>query len=121
MRIRDLTHGEMNIINGPDETLLQGLAAGADGGIGTTYNLMTPLYKRIYSLFGEGKMSEALELQTVADRVVALIAAHGTIPCTKALLECGGIEVGDAGFPFRVMSSEEKSAVYEKFRRIYVF
>lgn len=121
MRIRDLTHGEMNIINGPDETLLQGLSAGADGGIGTTYNLMTPLYKRIYSLFGEGKMSEALKLQTVADRVVALIAAHGTIPCTKALLECDGIDVGDAGFPFRVMSREEKSAVYEEFRRIYVF
>ncbi len=121
MRIRDLTNGEMNIINGPDETLLQGLAAGVDGGIGTTYNLMTPLYKRIYTFFHEGKMSEALRCQTVADRVVALISAYGTIPCTKALLEMQGLEVGDASFPFRKLSTEEKSVVYEEFRRVYAF
>jgi N-acetylneuraminate lyase len=40
LRLKDLTHGEMNIINGPDEMLLMGLNAGADGGIGTTYNFM---------------------------------------------------------------------------------
>ena len=34
-QVKELTHGEMNVINGPDEMLLMGLSAGADGGIGT--------------------------------------------------------------------------------------
>lgn len=121
IRIKDLTHGEMNIINGPDEMLLQGLSAGADGGIGSTYNMMTKLYKRIYSLFNDGKMSEALECQKIADRAVSLIVSHGTIPCVKALVEKSGINVGSAAFPFRRLSEEEKTAVYEEFKRIYVF
>ena len=33
IRLKDMTHGEMNVINGPDSTLLLGLCAGADGGI----------------------------------------------------------------------------------------
>ena len=35
IQLQNLTNGEMNIINGPDEMLLMGLSAGADGGIGS--------------------------------------------------------------------------------------
>ena len=48
MRLKDLTHGEMNVINGPDEMLICGLAAGADAGIGTTYIVMLPQFLEIY-------------------------------------------------------------------------
>ncbi|MCQ2385258.1 MAG: dihydrodipicolinate synthase family protein, partial [Clostridia bacterium] len=42
IRLKNLTHGEMSIINGSDERIIAGLSAGADGGIGTTYHLMVP-------------------------------------------------------------------------------
>ena len=48
MKLKDITHGEMNIINGPDEMLVAGLASGADAGIGTTYNVMLPQFIEIY-------------------------------------------------------------------------
>ena len=51
MRLKDITNGEMNIINGPDEMLLMGLSAGADGGIGTTYNFMFDIIRGIYDNF----------------------------------------------------------------------
>ena len=44
LRLKEMTHGEINIINGPDELLLSGLSMGADAGIGTTYNVMLPRY-----------------------------------------------------------------------------
>ena len=45
--------------NGSDEMLLSGLAAGAQGGIGTTYNFMPDLMVKIYALAKEGKYDEA--------------------------------------------------------------
>lgn len=45
MLLKELTNGEMDIINGCDEMLLMGLCAGADGGIGTTYNYQLPYVK----------------------------------------------------------------------------
>ena len=50
MLLKDMTHGEMNIINGPDELLISGLAAGADAGVGTTYNILLPEFKQIYNV-----------------------------------------------------------------------
>jgi N-acetylneuraminate lyase len=52
-QVKELTHGEMNLINGPDEMLLMGLNAGADGGIGTTYNFMFDTIKSIYDNFND--------------------------------------------------------------------
>lgn len=53
--------------NGSDEMLLSGLAAGADGGIGTTYNFMPEKFLRIYHLYRQGAMAEALEVQSEAN------------------------------------------------------
>ncbi|NJD03762.1 MAG: N-acetylneuraminate lyase, partial [Ruminiclostridium sp.] len=43
-RIKELNEGNINVINGPDETLLCGLVMGADGGIGATYNPMPKVF-----------------------------------------------------------------------------
>lgn len=40
-------HPELAIWNGYDEMLLSGLSAGADGGIGSTYNVLCPIIHRI--------------------------------------------------------------------------
>lgn len=51
IRLKHLTHGEINIVNGKDSMLLPGLSAGADGGIGTGYNIMMPRFKAICECF----------------------------------------------------------------------
>ena len=66
--------------NGSDEMLLSGLAAGADGGIGTTYNFMPKHIVGIYRLFSEGRISEARELQSRANRVIDTVVRLGTLP-----------------------------------------
>lgn len=109
MRLKDMTHGEMNIINGPDEMLISGLAAGTDAGIGTTYNAMLPQYLEIYKLYNEGKMKEALEIQQKVNRVIHSMFEFGVIPAVKYMCEKMGFPAGNATYPMRRLSDEEKA------------
>ena len=90
---------EANIFNGPDEMLISGLAAGADGGIGSTYNIIFPLINEIYQSFQSGNIEQAREAQKKADKIIRAILKHSVIPVVKAVLEERGFEVGNASFP----------------------
>lgn len=111
MRLKDLTHGEMNIINGPDEMLLMGLSAGADGGIGTTYNFMIDIIKAVYDNFMEGNIEKAREYQILAGRIIAELKNYHTIPATKVIMEKMGFMVGNATFPMKRYASAEKEEI----------
>ena len=116
MRLRDLTHGEMNIINGPDEMLLMGLSAGADGGIGTTYNYQMETVRKVYDCFRAGDMAGALEAQTQVARVVSMLFKYITLPVSKVILEGQGYSVGSCVRPMKQYTPEEKKAILEDFR-----
>ncbi len=120
MRLRDLTHGEMNIINGPDEMLLMGLSSGADGGIGTTYNYQMETIRKVYDCFRAGDMAGALEAQTQADRVVSMLFKYITLPVSKVILEGQGYEVGNCVRPMKRYTPEEKKAILADFRSVGV-
>lgn len=108
IRLKDMTHGEMNVINGPDATLLLGLCAGADGGIGTTYNYLMKYYRRIYDSFISGDLCMAQEVQRQVNRILAARPKYPGIPLTKVILETMGFPVGNATFPMYRLTSEEK-------------
>lgn len=116
IRAKDLTHGEMNILNGADEMLLMGLAAGADGGIGTTYNFMLPRIREIYDCFRAGDIAGAQRAQTAADRVIAVLLRYKIIPAAKAALEAKGFAVGNASFPMKRYSDEQKAVLVHEMR-----
>ena len=65
--------GRYNLLFGSDEMLLSGLAGGADGAVGSTYNFAAPLYNRIIAAFAaewlaqEGIESISLNPDTVID------------------------------------------------------
>lgn len=113
IRLKDLTQGEMNIINGPDEMLLMGLSAGADGGIGTTYNFMMPTIKAVYEYFTKGDMEKAKEMQNKADRAISELKNYRAIPGTKAILEHMGFAVGNAAFPMKRYDEKTKKNLYD--------
>lgn len=111
MRLKDITNGEMNIINGPDEMLLMGLSAGADGGIGTTYNFMFDIIRGIYDNFMKGDLIAAREYQTRAIRIISVLLNYKIIPAAKVVLEAQGYAVGNATFPMKRYSDEEKTTI----------
>lgn len=111
MKLKDLTNGEMNIINGPDEMLLMGLNAGADGGIGTTYNFMLQTIKAVYDNFKSGNIARAQKEQIKADRIIEALLRYSGIPATKVVLEKMGFAVGNSVFPMRKYSESEKDVI----------
>lgn len=113
MQLKDMTHGEVNIINGPDEMLIQGLSAGADAGIGATYNAMLPEYVKIYNYFKQGNMEAALQTQMKVNRIIDSMIKFEVIPSVKYAVTLMGYNVGNATFPMKEMTDEEK-ALFEK-------
>ena len=111
MKLKEMTHGEMNIINGPDELLISGLAAGADAGIGSTYNIMLPEFVAIYNHFKNGEMDKALQIQMKVNKVIDLLIKSELIPAVKHAVSLMGIDVGNATFPMKQMTDQEKFAL----------
>ena len=99
-------HPELTILNGYDEMLLSGLAAGADGGVGSTYNILAPIIRNIYEGFLNGDMAKAKENQGKVNEVVSVIKKYGTFPCIKAVLALDGISMGDCRRPFLPLGAE---------------
>ena len=116
MKLKDMTHGEMNIINGPDQLLVSGLAAGADAGIGSTYNVMLPEFIKIYQSFQNGDMKTAMATQLKVNRVISAIIKYEVIPGVKYACGMMGFPVGNCNAPLRIYSPEEAKAFEAEIR-----
>ncbi|MBQ2988552.1 MAG: dihydrodipicolinate synthase family protein [Clostridia bacterium] len=102
---------QANIFNGPDEMLICGLSAGADGGIGSTYNIIFPLIHEIYQSFSAGNIEQAREAQKKADKIIRVILKYSVIPVVKMVLEERGFEVGDASFPMVKYDEKQRKQI----------
>lgn len=109
-RIRNL-NPKLIVMNGFDETMVAGLALGADGSIGSTFNFMYPHYKKIYDLFLDHRFEEAMSLQVKANNIMNALCDVGLIAAIKHVLSTMGIDVGIPRRPFRELTEDQKKAV----------
>lgn len=91
--------GRFDVLYGTDEMLLSGLAAGARGAIGSTYNFAAPLYRRLWSAFERGDLAEARACQLRAARFIDLLYRHGNQPAIKAVMGFIGLDCGPVRLP----------------------
>lgn len=102
--LKQLNNGDINIINGPDETLLCGLTVGADGGIGSTYGMMPERFVALYEKFKAGDLAGARAMQQQLNRIIAVVirwADGNVLRPVKESLRLSGFEVGTALYPAR--------------------
>ena len=112
-RIKRLNGGNINVINGPDESLLCGLAMGADGGIGTTYNLMPGWFARLYERFRANDVQGAQELQFKINQVIDVLLFTHLIPAVRVALEEMGFDPGFAAEPAHRFTVQERKELVE--------
>ena len=93
---------------------ISGLAMGADGAIGTTYNFMGNKFVKIHKLFLDGKIDKAREIQAEANGIIEILIKAGVMPATKEILNQLGINVGVCRRPFSEVSEENKKLIAEK-------
>ena len=78
INIKQINDGNINLLNGPDETMICGLSTGADGAIGTSYNMFPKLAVSVYNAFKAGDMKKALELQRKLTGLIDVILGRIT-------------------------------------------
>lgn len=97
---------EATLFYGFDEVYLSGAVLGADGGIGTTYNLLGRLYMALDAAIKTGDLAEAQRLQSVSARFVEGLLDTGVLPGMKAAFRALGIEVGPTRAPMLMRISD---------------
>ncbi len=104
MRMRD----DQIIYNGPDEMLSLGLSMGANGGIGTTYNVMPKQMVAIAGHVAAGEFAEALAVQRQVNEAIEVLLRYGGLRSTKQVLAWQGlIDTPTCAFPRAAHTPQE--------------
>ncbi len=99
-------NGKYDLLWGIDEGLLSGLAIGAKGAVGSTYNYAAPLYNQIIKAFEAGDLSMAEELQFKAVQMVQLLVKYGGTGAGKAFMKLIGVDCGWFRQPIQPLSDK---------------
>lgn len=117
-RYKKIDGGNINIFNGPDETCALGLMMGADGAIGSTYNIMPRTFVGIYNAVQAGDVREAMRLQHKADDLIEALLDYNVVEAVKVALTLKGYDVGDVTPPLPRMSDAQKAALTARLREL---
>ena len=120
-RCRALDDGSLNILFGCDEMLLAALSLGVDGAVGSTYNYLAPLYRKVIDAFEVGDIDEARRFQKQSVDVVTLMSQVSPLGAGKSLLKRVGFDFGPVRLPLRSLSSDEQKAFDQAIDALEIF
>jgi len=100
-------HGCRVLFNGHDEVLAAGLLMGADGGIGSFYNLIPELFVELFRLARQGQWEQARQVQQRINELVEIALNFPLIPAIKTILSWRGIPCGEAILPRQALTPEQ--------------
>ena len=106
------------IYSGCDEMAFSGLCAGADGIIGSFYNLFPDLYKKILKKVQESDIQGGMKLQKIADEVIFAALKYDFPSVLHGMMQWRGLEAGYSRRPFYTYKAEELSALKEELIKI---
>jgi N-acetylneuraminate lyase len=112
-RMSLLTRPERCIFNGRDEVLVAALLMGADGGIGTFYNLLPELFVQIYTAAAAGQWEEARLAQQRANALIRITLEYPLFPAVKQILAWSGLDCGTCLPPRAPLTLEQQQRLQE--------
>jgi len=105
------------IYSGMDEMALSGLISGADGIIGSFYNLMPELFVDIYKLVKNNNINEAKKIQEKINIIVLFALKKSGYPFIKMGLKWLDIDSGYVRRPFKsIVHSENENIIREELK-----
>lgn len=110
-----VNNGQFDIPFGVDEFLPAGLACGAVGAVGSTYNYAAPLYHRLIDSFNRGDMKDVAACMDKVIAIIRVLVQYGGVAAGKVAMQLHGIDAGDPRRPLRPMTGEQKKAALEAF------
>jgi N-acetylneuraminate lyase len=95
------------IFNGYDEILVAGLLMGADGGIGSFYNVIPQLFVQVLRLARQGEWTAAATVQSSINEVIGAGLRYPVNSAVKAMLAWLGLDCGPCLEPRRPLTPDE--------------
>jgi len=99
--------GRFDVLFGYDEMLLCGLAAGARGAVGSTYNYLAPLYRCVIDACRRADLAAARRHQSLAVKFVHAIVRRRSVAGLKAVMALIGVDCGPTRLPLVALDADE--------------
>ncbi len=96
------------VFNGRDEAFAAGMLMGADGGIGSFYNIAPELFVSLYNAALAGDWAEAKRLQDRINELISIGLTYPLFPALKKVLAWQGIDCGVCVPPRRPLTDEQE-------------
>lgn len=112
-----VNNGQFDIPFGVDEFLPAGLACGAVGAVGSTYNYAAPLYHRLIDSFNRGDQQDVAACMDKVISIIRVLVQYGGVAAGKVAMKLHGIDVGDPRRPLRPMTEQQKQDALQAFRK----
>lgn len=106
-KLLQLKESGATVFNGYDEVLCAGLLMGADGGIGSFYNLVPELFVQVYRQAQAGQWAAARATQRQINELITITLRFPMFGAIKAMLGWSGIDCGMVLPPRRNLTDEE--------------
>ncbi|MFQ9649501.1 MAG: dihydrodipicolinate synthase family protein [Enterocloster sp.] len=116
--IKETLGPDFMIYSGCDEMAFSGMCSGADGIIGSFYNLFPDLYKQILKKVEESDIRGGMRLQRIADEVIFAALKYDFPSVLHNLMNWRGLESGYSRRPFYNYQDSELEGLKEDIRRI---
>jgi N-acetylneuraminate lyase len=88
----------LQIMAGRDESMLAGLALGADAAVGSTYNYAPRIYQNVIAEFEKGNLKGARQWQRKSQLMVTLLQKYAS-STSKDLMKLAGVDCGPVRLP----------------------
>ncbi|MGQ9586203.1 MAG: 4-hydroxy-tetrahydrodipicolinate synthase [Anaerolineae bacterium] len=115
MALFEKIKGVIGIFTGHDETVAAALAAGADGAILASANLIPDIWQEIYQAVQAGDLARAQTRQAEVQKLVRIVVRKGSTQAVKEGLRLLGLDVGDSRHPIMPGGAFERED-YEELR-----
>lgn len=104
------------VYSGSDEMAISGLSYGADGIIGSFYNVIPELFIDLFRKFQTGNIAGAISRQEQANRIILKAVEYDYIALMKRMLAWGGLDAGFARRPFTNYTGQAELEIRELFK-----
>jgi N-acetylneuraminate lyase len=112
---------DLDILWGVDEMLLCGLAAGAKGAVGSTYNYAPRVYRSIIDAFERGNLEEARMWQARSVEMIRRILDAGGLASQKAVMQLIGQDCGPPRLPLAPLGKDPIERLRKRLEEIGFF
>ena len=113
-KIKKEIGNSFKIYSGMDEMSLSGLISGADGIIGSFYNLMPELFVNIYAKIKEENINEAKKIQEKINIIIMYALSKSGYPFIKMGLNWLDVDSGYVRKPFTTFVDKEIENIIKK-------